>query len=354
MDREIGGEFWLDEVVKEDLKEIPQWLKKFGNITLISSGRGAISLLLTQIKPKIKTVLLPAYICDSVIKPFLNAGYECIYYDLNNNFLSEFEWLNYPDIGVFLHMGYFGFPTNQSLNNVIGILKDKSTIIVEDVTHTLFSNYTRSDANDFYIGSLRKWFGLHSGGFLASRQAIQVNMPEGSERFINLRKEALSIKYKYMKTQNIEQKKVFLEKFFQAEEILDSDTQFYRIDSVSENILKSTDTDALVRQRKINYEYLREHMQNNNKFTILFNNLDIEVCPLFFPILIRQDRDYIRNYFIQNEIYCPIHWSVPEEIDLNIFRNSQQIYASILSIPCDQRYSLTDMKRVIKVLNEMI
>jgi hypothetical protein len=75
---EIGSEFWLEDPwVNDDLaSQIGQtgeikWLNKFGNIVLTLSGRDAISLLLQEIKPRVKTVLLPAYICDSVIMPFI-------------------------------------------------------------------------------------------------------------------------------------------------------------------------------------------------------------------------------------------------------------------------------------------
>ncbi len=56
---EIGSEFWIDDVLTEKIREA-QWIRKFGNTVLTTSGRGAISLLLQEVNPKFKSILLPA------------------------------------------------------------------------------------------------------------------------------------------------------------------------------------------------------------------------------------------------------------------------------------------------------
>ena len=68
--------------------------------------------------------------------------------------------------------GIFWFSTNDNLYTIISDLKSSGTIIVEDVTHTLFSKFERYPENDYYVASLRKWAGLPSGGFLASNMMI--------------------------------------------------------------------------------------------------------------------------------------------------------------------------------------
>lgn len=62
--------------------------------------------------------------------------------------------MSIKNLGLFLHMEYFGFDTNSNLTSVLQELKKQSTIIVEDVTHTLFSNINRFTENDYYVGSI--------------------------------------------------------------------------------------------------------------------------------------------------------------------------------------------------------
>ena len=63
MNKEIGSEFWIDNYnTNETNSGIPLWLNKFGNIVLTSSGRGAISLALSQFKPKIKSIITFVYL----------------------------------------------------------------------------------------------------------------------------------------------------------------------------------------------------------------------------------------------------------------------------------------------------
>ena len=87
MHKEIGSEFWIDQVPTEYKSGLPQWVGKFGNIVLTSSGRGAISLMLE--KTRKKTALLPAYTCDSMILPFIAQGYDCRFYDVNRDLTPD-------------------------------------------------------------------------------------------------------------------------------------------------------------------------------------------------------------------------------------------------------------------------
>ena len=51
MINEIGSEFWAQKRDSTGIKsDIPIWLKKYGDVVLTSSGRGALSLILDKIK----------------------------------------------------------------------------------------------------------------------------------------------------------------------------------------------------------------------------------------------------------------------------------------------------------------
>ena len=353
MVREIGSEFWIDDNnLFHGTNEIPLWLSRFGNVVLTTSGRGALSLLLDQVKPRVKRVLLPSYICDSVILPFEVAGYELIYYDADKYLKPiEIESIKNSNVGIFLHMGYFGFPTNEILSDTILSLKSDSVIIIEDVTHTLFEEDHNLVKSDFIIGSIRKWFGTPSGGFLASDKNIKFELLDTDNEFVPLRISSLHQKFKYMKLKNKSLKSTYLSGINRAEQILDEDVKAYKIDQQSETIIKNFDYKQLQSSRKRNYEFLLKHLSDVDGIEVIFSDLGNDVTPIFFPIYVKSNRDELRRKLIENEIYCPIHWPIPKQVNGNLNIITKNIYESILSLPCDQRYQIEDMHRII---NEIV
>lgn len=348
---EIGSEFWLEERESTVKLELPKWISKFGDSVLTSSGRGAINLLLQQVNPRHKTVLLPAYICESVISPFINQGYKCYFYEINKDLSPNIDSiLLFNNIGVFLHMGYFGFHTNENLLEVLRYLKKLSTIVVEDITHTLFSKLVRFEENDFYVASIRKWIGLPSGGFLASSRVHIDKVLNKSESFSEIRREALVNKGKYIRYGDENLKEVYLNQFSKAEALLNQDIGAYSIDSLSRELINSLEFDELIKKRKENFMQLLTGLHGQDFIEPLFLDMDEGVCPLFFPVVIKNDRDEVRRRLINKKIYCPVHWPIPNQILGQRIKRKLGIYNNTLSIPCDQRYGSKDMQRIISVL----
>lgn len=353
MQVEIGSEFWLEKnktIINEN--GLPNWLSKYGNVLLTTSGRGAISLVLEQIRSNKKVVLLPSYICESVVLPFKKYNYEIKFYNINKCFEpADIDLIkNFRD-GVFLHMGYFGFPTNINLEETINKLRLKSVIVIEDVTHTLFSNGKEDIQNDYIIGSIRKWFGVPSGGFAATnnkRLKIKNNLVQ--KEFINLRLEGLYKKHNYIKERDNVKKEDYLRSFDRAEGQLNKDIMPYKIDQISRNIIENIDLDTIKIKRKNNFKYLIKGLEGIKEIETPIKPKD-EVTPFFLPIYIRSHRDNLRNYLKKKEIYCPIHWTIPNDIVDKLSCETKSIYNSIISIPCDQRYGLNDMNRIIEEIN---
>ena len=359
---EIGSEFWLDSAISEYFDEyldnydvykgeIPAWISKFGNAALTSSGRGAISLLLKEIEAREKVALLPAYICESVIMPFIKSGYKCCFYEINTDLTPNHDSIaDFENIGIFVHMGYYGYPTNYSLQDIIKHFKQKFVIIVEDITHTLFSDYQRFEENDYYVASLRKWMGLPGGGFLASPKKEIKNLPSCNDTFAKMRKEALTLKARYIigKEKNLKPK--YLELFSKSEELLSNDYEPYCMDNLSKALINKLDTHWLKEKRCANFSTLSNGMKYVNYMEPVFSSLSPDVCPMFYPVYIKNMRDIVQQILIRNKIYCPIHWPVPKQLEIDKYKSTSHIYKEILSIPCDQRYDRSDMERVMSAL----
>ena len=73
--------------------------------------------------------------------------------------------------------------------------------------------------------------------------------------------------------------------------------------------------------------------------------------PLFIPVFL-ENRSEVRKKMFSNNIFTPVHW--PYESDKLNGEVKNLIYDKELSLICDQRYSLEDMERQIKVIKRCI
>lgn len=72
--------------------------------------------------------------------------------------------------------------------------------------------------------------------------------------------------------------------------------------------------------------------------------------PLGFPVFL-EHRDEVRNKLFAHDIYPPIRWAidgvVPDE-----FIDSHELSSQIMTLPCDGRYDVADMERMVAVLKD--
>jgi len=329
---EIGSDFWDVPTCGCSHTLFPKDTEWF------ISGRSALRRIIADIevwKP-VQTVALPSWCCDSMIKPFVEKGIDVVFYpvymDNRRNLVGDFSLAAKCDAVVV--MDYFGYTKSIDPPELSGI-------VIRDVTHSVFSKQ-HSDA-DYYYGSLRKWAGIWTGGYAWSsvgwhRQGL---CSQPLERYLMLRRTAMQEKAEYIRGQRDD--KAYLEKFSEAEELLDQ----CGICSASERDLKLS--------YKLDIELIRNKRRDNAKRLLetvadmaMFPQLQPSDCPLFVPILVDcRWRDALRHFFVENKVYCPIHWQVSRYHQLN--SQTRLIYDQELSLVCDQRYSTEDMDRICDV-----
>jgi hypothetical protein len=228
-------------------------------------------------------------------------------------------------------MDYFGYTNDTNISF------DSGTVI-RDVTHSVFSK-TYSDA-DYYFGSLRKWCGFKTGGF-----AVGVNFEElpCDEKYIELRKHAMDAKSEYICGKS--ESKEYLDVFAQAEEYLDGCS------------MAGADPAETVLASHLNVERIKEQRRKNASVLLdslgeiaMFKELEENDCPLFVPIMVSEkNRDELRRYLIEKQIYAPIHWPISRHHKLD--GKTKEIYDCEISLVCDQRYGESDMYRTVEAIN---
>lgn len=325
--REIGSEFWSVPTLTAENHFFP------GQTQWLLSGRSALMCILQDIRAAsgAKTAALPAWCCDSMVRPFLDAGISVSFYPVYHE-----QGQLKQDVGaasgcdILFLMDYFGYTGS-------GGHVETDAIVIRDLTHSVFSGPPA--AADYCFGSLRKWAGFHTGGFGWGFKAPQ--LPE-NDAYIRLRADAMSHKARYIRAET--DSKDYLQTFAQAEELLEVSGPAPG-DARDVSLANSLDISGLKHRRRENAALLLEEFAD----IAVFPELKPEDCPLFVPILVPDgQRDALRRHLIQHSIYCPVHWPLTpcQKPD----RRSMAIYRDELSLLCDQRYGPEDMRRIVETV----
>jgi hypothetical protein len=309
-------------------------------------GRAAICYVIEDFSPRdiIRVAYLPAYTCRTTIEPFIKKGYEVRFYDVDTAFGPVFDKTLLGGISVLFIEGYFGFPNHDS--GFLSECKSRGMTIIHDITHTVFTEDGISGSADYLIGSLRKWFGIPSGGIAVSLCKKFHNMPaESNDTFTEMRISALSAKREYIESGNQAMKQDVLRLFSEAEDYLTRIFDTQASDDCSVRIVRRFPIEEMIKKRRENYRYLLDNLADIPAIEPAFHEFPPGICPLFFPIF-SDKRDDVKQRLISQSVYTPMHWPVPDAIDVEKYPNAKRIYDRILSIPCDQRYNIDDMKRI--------
>lgn len=325
---EIGSEFWdvpQSEIRSGMFSESTQWFL---------SGRSALQAIIKELKD-CHTVAMPSWCCDSMVKPFIDAGMQVhfypVYYDAG--LVQEISL----DCDILFLMDYFGYMGAQP--DIAGY----SGVVIRDVTHSLMS-CVYADAN-YYFGSLRKWCGIWTGGYAWTANGNRLPTEYADDcGYAALREKAMQCKQSYISGQRTADKQ-YLKMFSEAEDILE------RV-----GIVPAADRDVCLAQQ-LDVEHIRSRRRANAEILrrafsdwLVFPEIKDSDCPMFVPVLIPGGkRDSLRKYLIQHEIYCPVHWPVSKYHRLD--KKTEFIYENELSLVCDQRYTEKDMYRVVDTIN---
>ena len=342
---ELGSEFW-NAPQRHTAAELPG-----ENIQFVLSGRTALELVARDliVERKIRSASLPAYCCDSMIFPFQRAGLELRFYDVLPS-ADGMHRLLYKDHGsdAVLLLDYFGFSQPETAD-LAEREHNRGAAVILDRVQSLYSESAAVQYADYSVTSWRKWFfscaaaaKKHHGEWL-----VQPTMP-ANEQYVSLRKKAAEKKAAYLE-QGIGDKQAFLGGFAQAEELLDADFSDYAADPHSVDALRNLDVPFLKQHRRENafviYEALNE--LDNPSIRPLFPQMGADDTPLFVPVLVDPAiRADLRRFLIQNQVYCPIHWPDAQT------GGGAVLYASELSLLCDQRYTTEDVKLEMNLIKE--
>jgi hypothetical protein len=328
---EIGSEFWFDDDLPQAVSE------RDGSYVL--SGRTAIDLILQNIvrRRQVRNVYMPAWCCDSILAPFLAHGTQIKFYDI-----CRTDSTDYTDI--FYVTNYFGYENTVPVETVKKF-KEQGSVILYDRTHSfLMENDPYLDLANYSFASIRKWMGVIGGAVVNGVGRYELRPCS----YLDCKEKAMRMKKAFIEGDLSIDKQTFLNLYSKFGHHLAENYQNYEMDDLSYAIYKTEDLSAMRRKRRENAKYLHENL----KGVKFIGELTENAVPLFVPIFFEttEQRNDVRKKLIEAQIYCPIHWPKPTLIPADYEAN--KIYETELSLICDQRYNIEDMKRIVTVINE--
>ena len=353
---EVGSNFW--EYSLSEQRTYKFWWEDNEFVKYyLKSGRNAFKAICETISTPNKTVLFPAYHCETESDPWYEKDWNVCYYPVEKDFSVKVEKLrNYVEKcqpSVIVIQSYFGFEAlDIECDLFLEKCKNQGIIIIEDITQSILSDI-RHKVADYYVASFRKFFAIPDGGVLISRNDIEISEIANSDQLIPLKAlEAYQLKSEYFISKDKRIKEKFRAAYIELNSLIGRNDKLYKMNDFSRKIFNSIDVQYIGEKRRNNYHLLYEGLAKTSCIS-LTRKLDDVTIPLFLPVLINNgySKNELQAYLAQQDIYCPIIWRKSDKI-LDCPSESQEIYTRILCFPIDQRYDATDIQRVINAVQK--
>ena len=309
---EIGGYFGLD-------------LPDYGNggphpeAIGFQSARAAIRAALSY--QRFTRVLMPGYICDSIIQAATDADLGVDTYDLDDSLYPKKIPRFLPDGCAFLYVNYFGL-CQHNVSRLLARMPPGTTLI--DNSHALFSAPHANALATAY--SPRKLVGLPDGGLLVTSPQLRISIPTEEDpgsferiRFL-LRRMACSAREGY-------------EDFQEARKSL-TDTTPRAMSRLTQRLMRSIRWDEVIVRRRDNYAIMASMLDDVNERPWPLQERDVPLC---YPFTVHTcDVVGIRSELAAGNIFTATYWP---DARLRAKANSIEdtLINSTIFLPIDQR-----------------
>ncbi len=317
-------------------------------------GRDALSLAVSSLDLGADdTVLLPAYLCREVLKPFLRMT-RVEFYELRSDLTVDPEEIKLKlakaKVKMMMIINYFGF-LQPYRKEIKGICSDRGIILMEDCAHSLLTEGS-GEVGDLSIYSFRKILPLPDGGGLKMNIEGKTVTPKFYPRIysnvlsvfiilkllLNVRAETFSRAGLTIRTKNLVPNAAMASK----------NNRILPLSSFAYNGMGNMSFPEIVQKRRNDYHFWQECAEKSNSFMPVFSNLPSGVCPLGYPVKVK-DRDALKSRLLEEGIFLRTHWHLPETVGKE-FVNSHKLSMQTITLPVYPELSRRERERIQRVL----
>ena len=303
---EIGGYFGLEELVCNEY---------YKNLVALNTARNCVAYLI-KVK-EIKKIYVPTYLCDSIYRVCEREGCAYEFYDVGDDFQPEFDNVLQGDEWLYI-VNYYGQVTNEKE------MKKKFGNIIFDNVQAFFQRPVEG-IDTLY--SCRKFFGVPDGAYLSTDVRMDVEQDISKDR----------MKHILGRYENAASE--FYNDYADNEESY-YDLPVRSMSKLTHNIMGAIDYKKVKKRREENFQYLFDNLQYLNRIKVK----SVE-GPFSYPFYMGNGLE-IKRTLARKGIYVASLWPTAFE-----FGGLTKDYSeNILPLPCDQRYTIADMTKIIEAL----
>jgi dTDP-4-amino-4,6-dideoxygalactose transaminase len=320
-------------------------------------------------------ILAPSYNCGSEIDPLLSSGAAIKLYRVKTNCQIDFDNLAKsitPKTKAIYVTHYFGFP--QPIDDLKRISQETGLPLIEDCALSLFSksgSVRLGTIGSMSIFSFPKSLPVPDGGALIVNDSKlkkdgwplrKAELSEVSPSFLPIIKASV---LRFISQANLYRHQYFFigrgsNIFFQSAAVhegmpempisyyYDEDVSNKGISAISNYLLKKFDVDSIIRKRRKNFLKLLAMLSGHNSFEILYSDLPIGVCPLSFPVIVK-NRDELMIKLRELSIDAVAWWKgYHKGLKWDEFPEARFLKDNVLTLPVHQDLSDEDVDYIGK------
>jgi dTDP-4-amino-4,6-dideoxygalactose transaminase len=294
-------------------------------------------------------VLLPAYLCESVVTPVEAAGARPVFFPTGCRFevdLPALEAAIGPRTRAVVVIHYLGFP--GPVEEVRALCQRRSLALIEDCAHALYGRLgdrPLGSFGDLAIFSPWKSLPLPDGGLLAVNQpGLSPPLPE---RRPSPARTAARLGYRALGA--IEQAVGWSPRLAMLQRPgvrrgLHQQVSARPVESLAgshlaERLLRGARSAEVVGRRRRHFERLLGACRSLSWATPIFSDLPPGVCPLGLP-LVAEGRDRWRDRLLRHGVNVRTYWEqLPPAVDVERFPDAAWLRDRILILPVHQGLS---------------
>jgi dTDP-4-amino-4,6-dideoxygalactose transaminase len=333
---------------------------------------------------------LPSYNCGTEIDPILDHGIKLKYYRVNKDMKIDIDDLVKQidsNTAAVLVIHYLGFP--QPIKKIKKICEKFRVFLIEDCAHAFLSNHESmklGSFGDISVFSIRKTLPIPNGGVLVINnkdfkyEKTQIKNSWLSTYFVSVellknRTQQKCSKIFWITTDIILRSISFMNYIFRLmlrilKKILpykglalihinywsrefNSELAKWKISKFSKRIMKNINYNEIKKRRCENFEYLLMNLPKINDFELIFKELPLGVCPLFFPIIVK-DRKFYHKKFMERGISTFQYWQhMHNAVPWKKFPEAVFLKRHVLGLPIHQDISYEHLDKIIEVFHDI-
>ncbi|MFC1778224.1 hypothetical protein ACFL3I_12945 [Pseudomonadota bacterium] len=315
---EIGGYFGLD---------LPDYGELYTDVIKFQSGRAAMRAVLEC--NGITHVMMPAYICGSIITAAVDAGIKVETYSLDEFLYPKSLPSVLPEKCVFIYVNYFGLCQKNISRLIEEIPLDR---LIIDNSQALFSPHSNTLAT---IYSPRKFVGLPDGGLLKASPMLRIVPPEVEDRGSFDRMKFLLTRMAYSAREG----------FADSHKARDSlgNTTPLAMSRLTQRLMKSIRWNQVIELRRENYKTIAQMMDSINDLPLALGSADVPLC---YPLTMKGwVNSKIKNKLASHNVFAATYWpDASSRVKTNTIEAA--LVHETLFLPIDQRLQSDQIERV--------